>query len=318
MKKDIRKQFNNSYLWVCILTLLFSLFFGVLQPITANADMGPKASVRIQFENLGDEACYATLLSEKTSTGPSSAWDGEEETAFHKGNYEYATVDYKIWKAFAEYKDKDGFYYLQETWLVNETKELAWMYYPPSTFKILLYFPDTDTFAVSEICEKYAFDTYYTVDMQGVDIGSVEYNEKLSSDVRLNAYLYYNWPPELFSFLIRVILTVAIEIGIGLLFGFRGKWQLLLLTGTNVVTQLLLNLLLNFIGWVTWGTVITVAYVILELIVLGIEGLVYSLTMNKSSKAPKKVWVYWLYAFVANLASYGTGLLLAEILPWLF
>lgn len=31
----------------------------LLLPITASADTGPKPSVRITFENMGDETCYA-------------------------------------------------------------------------------------------------------------------------------------------------------------------------------------------------------------------------------------------------------------------
>ena len=49
----------------------------LLFPMTVNADMGPKASVRIQFEHMEDELCYGTLLSKEKSTGPASAWDGK-------------------------------------------------------------------------------------------------------------------------------------------------------------------------------------------------------------------------------------------------
>lgn len=55
------------------ITLPCAVFVVIVLPITANADMGPKASVRIQFENMGDELCYGTLLSEKESIGPASA-----------------------------------------------------------------------------------------------------------------------------------------------------------------------------------------------------------------------------------------------------
>jgi len=315
-----RKQRKFNFLSLSFLLMCLILFFiaDVFTPVTANADMGPKPSVHIQFQNLGDEVCYATLLSKTQSTGPASAWNGNEETAEHKGNYDYARLEYEIWKAFVEYEDADGFYFLQTAWEIQDTKEIAWTYYPPNVFKILLYYPERNVFAVSDICKKYAFDTYYTVDMEGLDMDSVEYNKDLSNDVRLNAYRYYNWPPELFSFLIRILLTVLIEVAIGLCFGIRGKWQLLLLLGTNITTQFILNLMLNIVGFITGGSVVWIAYIILELLVFAIEGLIYSLFMNKLSKKTKQVWVYWLYAFLGNLCSYGAGLLLAEILPWLF
>ena len=128
-------------------------------PMTANADMGPKASVRIQFEHMGDELCYGTLLSKEKSTGPASAWDGRTESA----QKEY--MDPGIWEIFVNYKDPDGYYFLQRSWKVSESKELAWTYYPPGDFKILLYYPETETFVSSGIYARYAFDTYYTVDM---------------------------------------------------------------------------------------------------------------------------------------------------------
>ena len=91
-------------------------------PMTANADMGPKASVRIQFEHMGDELCYGTLLSKEKSTGPASAWDGRTESA----QKEYMDPD--IWEIFVNYKDPDGYYFLQRSWKVSESKELAWTY----------------------------------------------------------------------------------------------------------------------------------------------------------------------------------------------
>ena len=127
-----------------------------------------------------------------------------------------------------EYKDKDGYYFLQEGWLVSETKKIEWTYYPPNNFKILLYYPETQTFVVSGIYEKYAFDTYYTVDMDGIDIGSVEYDEKLSTNERIEAYRSYNYRQELLSLAARIVLTILAEMAVGLLFGFRNKKQLLL------------------------------------------------------------------------------------------
>ena len=82
-------------------------------PITASADMGPKPSVRITFENLGNEECWGPLLSSKESTGPSSAWNGKEEDAQHNENpngyYSYQKFGYDIWKAFVDYAKNDGY-----------------------------------------------------------------------------------------------------------------------------------------------------------------------------------------------------------------
>ena len=148
-------------------TYLHSLYIDLTSD-NASADTGSEASVRINFENMGDELCYGTLLSKNPSTGPNSAWDGDEDHIYNE------LIDLDIWRAFVEYEDADGYYFLQIGWKVNEKKELAWTYYPPDNFKILLYYPETNKYVVSGICERYAFDTYYTVDMAGVDIGSAK------------------------------------------------------------------------------------------------------------------------------------------------
>lgn len=124
---------NRKYSLVFIMLLCMIMAVSAF-PMTVNADMGPKASVRIQFEHMGDELCYGTLLSKEKSTGPASAWDGRTESA----QKEY--MDPGIWEIFVTYKDPDGYYFLQRSWKVSESKELAWTYYPPDDFKILLYY----------------------------------------------------------------------------------------------------------------------------------------------------------------------------------
>ena len=69
---------NRKYSLVFIMLLCMIMAVSAF-PMTVNADMGPKASVRIQFEHMGDELCYGTLLSKEKSTGPASAWDGRKK-----------------------------------------------------------------------------------------------------------------------------------------------------------------------------------------------------------------------------------------------
>lgn len=281
-------------------------------PIPASADTGPKPSVHITFENMGDELCYGTLLSKNPSTGPNSVWDGDED---HIHN---AEIDLDIWRAFAAYEDADGYYFLQIGWQVNEKKELAWTYYPPDSFKILLYYPETDQYAVSGICERYAFDTYYTIDMADTDIGSVDYNEKLSSNDKLNAYRSYEWQKEIISLVARILITVAIEMGVALLFGFRGKKVLLLLVTVNMVTQIILNVLLSVIDFRFGSGAFVEDYIGLEFVVFALEAVLYTVLIKKFTEKAKPNWFYVLYALVANAVSFGAGLVIAGILPIIF
>lgn len=313
VKYDKIVKLFTGFLCMAMTLLLFT-------PATANADMGPKPSVRILFENMGDEPCYGTLLSERQSTGPASAWDGNEEHGWYKENenYSWATFDYETWKAFVEYEDPDGYYFLQEGWDVGATKEIAWTYYPPSPFKILLYFPETGTFVSSGIYERYAFDTYYTVDMNGVHIGSVEYNEELSTNERLEAYRSYNYRVEVTALIGRILATIAIEMVVALLFGFRERKQLLLLIGVNTATQVILNVLLNIINYNSGQMAFVFFYVLFELVVFGLEAVAYCLWMNRLSKKVREKWFYVLYAFFANGVSFVVGIYIATHFPGIF
>ncbi len=139
---------------VLILSIVFSF--------TAFADTGPKPSVVIDLVGLSGRECYGTLLSVHDSYGPNRAWrEGEEMYAYHED-------DPEIWRKFVDYKDTDGYYFLQQFWNCTETNGFKWGYYPPDPFKLLLYFPETDTFAVTPVYEQYAFDSYYTVDVSKI------------------------------------------------------------------------------------------------------------------------------------------------------
>jgi hypothetical protein len=266
----------------------------------AHADMGPKPSVNITFENLSDELCYGTLLSQKKSTGPSTAWEEE--------GYENIPTDFtrEIWQAFVEYEDTDGYYFLQVGWQCNEKKSMKWGYYPPGYFKILLYYPKSNTFVVSGIYDCYAFDSYYTVNMDGIDIGSVEKNEQIVAKKSYN-YLY-----ETLALVARIAITILLEIGIALLFRFREKKLLRIIGITNIVTQILLNVGLNIIRFYDGILIFYIFYILFEIIVFAIEATVYAITF-KRAETKISAWKSTLYAFVANLISFGAGILIVII-----
>ena len=302
------------------LLILCAVMTTVGFPVTVRADMGPKPSVRIRFENMGDELCYGTLLSKTKSTGPASAWDGVESHAKHSDNksYSYADFDYEIWKEFAEYQDADGYYFLQEGWKVSETKNIEWTYYPPQSFKILLYYPETQTFIVSDIYERYAFDTYYTVDMEGIHINEVRYEEANSTNKVLEASRAYDYSQELISLVVRIFLTILIEMIIGLLFGYRHKKQLLLLAGVNGGTQIVLNVLLNIINYNAGQLAFVLFYVLLEIFVFVIEARIFYGRLSKMGNTKQPKWLAVVYAFAANAASFGVGMMAAQWMPGIF
>lgn len=280
--------------WIMCFIMVFAML-----PITAHADTGPKPSVRINFENMGEEVCYGTLLSKTDSTGPSSAWDGNPE---HIYNYD---LDMDIWQAFVDYEDADGYYFLQEGWLCSESKELNWTYYPPSSFKILLYYPELDTYTVSGIYERYAFDSYFRVTMDGLEIKSVD--DKA-----------YDFTWELISLACRVVVTIALELAIALLFGLRQKKLIMTILGVNVVTQIGLNVALNIINYNRGAYMFVFCYVLLEILVFIVEAVAYTVLFCKSSEPQISKKRTVSYALIANIVSFIGGMAIAQLVPGIF
>lgn len=287
--------------FVCVMMLV------MLMPMSVSADTGPKPSVTVTITGLkDDELYYATLLSERESTGPASAYDGEYT------RYEEGEEDYAIWKKFVEYDDSDGFYFLQEFWKCSGNDAFRWGYYPPTPFKILLYFPEYDAFAVSDIYERYAFDSYYTASLEGLRIDSVT-----SADIS-SVEKSYDYSLELVSLFARILITIVIEMVIALLFGFRAKKQITLLVAANVVTQVILNVLLNIVNYNKGQYAFVFYYVLWEFVVFAIEAFVYTVVFGREKFGNIKKGKTVCYALVANAVSFVAGMWIAHLIPGIF
>lgn len=289
-----------------ILLFLGTIVLTGMIPMYAHADMGPKPSVVIEIEGLKDEVYYGTLLSERSSNGPLDVMN-DSDLASKQDDEKY-----EVWKAFVEYEDEDGFYFLPNINLCEGTDSFCWSYYPPSPFKILLFFPEYDSFVISEIYEEYAFDSYYKVDLDGIDI------KNATSDIVVTATKSYKYGKEMVSLLVRIVLTILIELGIARLVGYREKKQFRFLILVNVITQVLLNIRLNMIGYHNGSLALAIHYVKLELLIFAIEAFLYAtvLPVFSEKKARKNRAV--IYAFVANLISFIVGMFLAMMLPAIF
>ena len=285
--------------------VLCAVLLTMLLPVTANADIGAEPSVYITFENLGDTPCYGTLLS-PFEFSPYNEWDGTEEDANYEGSsYTGNALPYEVWKTFVEYEDTDGYCFLQEGWIVSETKEIDWSYFGPRKFKILLYYPEMDRFTISDIYDCYAFETYYTVDMTGIDPASLEYGE-----AALSARRSYDYSFEIVALFVRILLTIGIKMAIALLYGFREKKQLQVLVVVNGATQILLNVLLAVFSYKSGPWAFIVGYIYFEMAVFLIEAVAYCIWMRKVSEVPRKRRVYVVYAMVANAVSFFAGLII--------
>ena len=280
------------------LMFLFVILISVMLPMNAQADAGPKPSVVIDFTGLDGEAYYVTLLSSTKSTGPYSAGDTYQE---HMGNYD-------VFLKFSEYEDADGYYFLRFYQECSETNRFSWTYFPPQEFKLLLYFPETDTFIVSnESYGRYAFDSYFTAEIAGQ--GG---NLTAPSEIALSkSYRYTN---EIISLVIRILLTIAIELGIALLFDLSGKMVFRFIAFTNIATQIALNLVLNIINFHMGALAFIMFYILLEIAVFAIEAVLYVINLQTQASKPRLIF----YALSSNIVSFISGMALALCIPGIF
>lgn len=166
----------------------------------------------------------------------------------------------------------------------------------------------------SGICERYAFDSYYTVDMSG-EVVAIEESMVLET---IEAEESYDYGQENVSLIARIVATILIEMMIALLFGFRKKRELIFLAGVNVFTQVVLNVLLNVINYNAGQMAFVFAYVLLEIIVFVSEAVLYGKFMRNMSESPRKKSVYITYALVANVVSFVVGFQIAKVIPGIF
>ena len=128
----------------------------------------------------------------------------------------------------------------------------------------------------------------------------------------------YDCTQEIVFLAARIVITILIEMAIALLFGFREKKQILLLTGVNTATQILLNVLLNIANYNSGPMVCVILYMLFEVIVFVIEAVIYCTVMNRLSEQSKRKRFYVIYSLIANAASFGIGILLSRTLPGIF
>ena len=295
--------------WRSILTALL-----LLLPLTAmpvSADVGPKPSVVVALEGLEGRTCWGTLLSQQEGTGPygrfyeeEAAEDPEEDRALR------ALLP-------LERMDSEGFHLLN---FVKDCSdgEFSWTYYPPHTYKIAIWFPEEDALAVSGVYHRYAFDSYYRLDLSGVELmpgGIVELEAaRLQRD--------YPYGASLLALAGRVALTLGAELLLALAFGLRTRQALKWVAVVNLATQLGLNLALELFTYCNGaleGMMAILAlpvYLAAEAVVTLVELRIYRRKLlGERGASGRRITAY---TWTANLCSLLAGVLLSFRLPALF
>lgn len=265
--------------------------------VNASADTGPKPSVNIQVEG-NTKGMYMTLLSKKESYGP---WHTHDKNDYYD-NY-YKDDELIAHKKVVEYEDKDGFYYWQFIDSIEDNK-FNWGYYPPDSFKILIYNVDTDKFITND--EIYQRNEFTTVFRLTLDETSFTINQ-------LNTFM-----DDLIGFFVRLVICIAIEIIIALFFGFKGK-ELIPILIVNLITQVLLNVILTAYIYYNGFQLLMIIplYILFEFLILMIEfsanAIGIRMVDTRNGLPLKSGGRIALYTLVANLVSLIGGFVIITI-----
>ena len=300
----------------------------------AFADTGPKPSAAFTFTGMPDEDYYVTMLADVDGYGPHRIYQEGDDLPYvlEAGRDDPA---YPAWQKFVDYKDADGYYFLDDLFeQCHGDDEASWHYFPPERFKLLLYFPESDIFLCSTVTERYAFDSVYRLDLGGKSpaeiaaltltdpngdpLPSGKDDETAIGEVTLDKS--DGTHQQIIGFFGRLGITLVIELALAWGWKYRKGSQLLFIGIVNLITQCLLNVAL-----LCWGAqetsrgFIIFWYVLLELAVTGIEAAAYAYLLPGTDHREKSVRRHAaMYAIAANVLSFLGGLALSEAFPFLF
>lgn len=292
---------NKIKIIIIIMFLCFAAAITIFL-ITMKLDIGPGSEITIEGIHSSQlKEFYITFFFEtdNDSNGVNGVLDRETVP------YEEGTVEYKVWNAFTDYSDADGYYFMKKFWSYND-------YYTPfnlicntssSSFKILMYNPDQDIFITSKAYDKYAFNSYYELDMDKIFAESPE--------IVLTRWKYNRTDEIKEGLIFRIILTVLIELGIAFIFMLNGKKTVLCIFSVTSVMQIIFNIILNYVVYLRGtGLTLNIIYSCFGFVIFIIETVLFSLLLPRISDEKVRIRKCILYSFIANAAALAVGWLL--------
>lgn len=313
-------------MFVMVLMLLLPL-----TALTASADAGLKQTLYVKVEGATSD-CYLSVLTAEEEWYPvispeteeerrsyfedtfideywANRWDAgneisyEQAAAAFKKSDEYQKVD-QLYGKFSGYRDPDGYHFLGHVKIIDPGESVE-IYSPPSDYKLLLYFPDSDTISSTEKLTLPNLLTKTTVKVENDAVVTAYY-----SAARLTG------SPDMMLFFISLFITVVVEILIALCFLFTKGKQILVVLLTNVASLILLNIMLSIINPPVYGSLFSFPYALFEIGVVIAEAAVYLYFFPKFSKGkPTPKWRIITYAVVANLATYAIAAFIPDYYP---
>ena len=290
------------------LTLICLILIAVILPaISLMADFGPKRAVAIHIIGVDEPYQFDLLRYYPNDVSGSNPFE-EYEYFQDKLDYEYYDDTYP--DALIGYQDQDGFasYFLYNgppahSRLVEDKEGhqtfMMGYFSPPRTFKIALVF-EGDVIITSNVITTKMFYAEVYYDLSGVDFS--ESQEGVGQITEVIAY-----GKIIFDFLVRVIITILVEVIILFLFFYRKKESYKLVIGVNAFTQTVLLFSMTLMG-LFFSPFFGPIFILLvgEVIVFTLEIVIYRFKLKEFSKNRAVI-----YALVANTATLLLGFIFA-------
>ncbi len=281
------KMLKKKIKWLVSVLFLFTLSLSfLLQPKVAYADIGPKPASFITIK--GVEGEYVACFAAKSASGPN--YDYERYLAWQEDGY----VPFE-YNPIMEYKDADGFKWITRYYKCEGETEISFTYYCPSEYKIVIY-QNGELLIATKPLEMYAFSTYYEIDFSNATVTTPEQIQVTNS---------YDYWGEILNLLLRIVLTLGIEIGLFYLFRLYTKRNFIVVLTVNLITQIFLNVAVNVASFTSGALSAILLLFALEFVILIVEFIAYQILFKD-----KKRWKILLYPLLANALSFACGFMI--------
>ena len=280
--------------WVFLIVIAFLMLTPVVK-----ADTGPKPHAEYTLTNLEKSDYIVCIIYKGEICGPHINYKKYENDVDYINLKSLRLVDEKVVLPEEFYLLDIALNYYNTNEIIFKTGYL----YPTNNYKLLVYDTLNNKAYFSNEINNYAFNSYYHYDFYKISGNEFEMESEGVKFVFLN----------ILSFIVRLIITIGIELLIAIPFKFDKK-SIIKIIIVNATTQVLLNLLLTF-GYINQGKSIFlwIYYALVEIAITLIEGIIYQRHCKIKSNHQALIL---LYTFLANLGSFAISFLI-WLIPWM-
>lgn len=270
-----------------IIILIFFLTIITLNVQTVSADIGPKATAEIHIKGIEGDYYFELLVFYRGEVydEPLDYWDDTIRYDYYKDTYP---------ERLMFYQDEDGFaactFYNGPPCVTRQLDDDVYKmiyFFAPREFKVAVVTED-DVLIVSEKITRTLYEAKFVFDLTGVDLSTDQFGVGEITEELPVAEATTN-------FLLRIVLTVGVELLILAFFMYRKRSSYLLVGVVNVISQTALSLGIMLAYYLSSFFGALAIFVIGELLVFTFEIVVYSLKLKE-----KSVKTAVIYGLVAN------------------